>query len=307
VIKLIPNSEIDRMKWDNCVSTSENASVFSLTWYLDAVHPDWLGLVNNDFKSVVPVCISKKMTHKALIQPVFSRHTDVFPHDAELVDFYINYLKSLDRIECCYSSSFVLPFGEPSSKVYQEIMLNKSYESIRLGYAKNALRILKRNSETIFLNTDEDFSKTIQLFSTSKAKALGFKKAQLYSLERLMQNALKNTMGFAVHAHNKQGELMASGFFLSFQGVITYLKGASTDEGKKTGAMYSIMDYVIKAHSEKYEKLDFGGSNIFSVAQFFKKFGAYDVPYYLYSQGKEPVYIKALKRIKQKLSKNHVG
>ncbi|MFN3918344.1 MAG: hypothetical protein ACK4K0_11490 [Flavobacteriales bacterium] len=306
MIKLLPNSEIDRVKWNKCVSSAENASVFSLAWYLDAIHPEWYGLIKDDFVSVVPICTSKKVLHKSLVQPVFSRYTNVFPYDSEFVDFYSNYLNSFDRVACCYSVRFSKLRGEFTNKVYQEIRLNSSYEIIRLGYAKNALRILKRNSESISVQSDEDFKKTIKLFSSVKARELGFKKARLESLENLMLNAIQNKMAFAVHAYGKQGELLATGFFLRFQGIITYLKGASTDEGKKTGAMYSIMDYVIKTNSEKFEKLDFGGSNVFSVAQFFKKFGAYDVPYYLYSQGKEPVYIKVLKRLKQKLSKNHV-
>jgi hypothetical protein len=307
VIKLLPNSEIDRVKWDKCVASAENSSIFSLAWYLDATHPEWCGLIKGDFNSVVPICATKKLGHKALIQPVFSRYTDFFSRDEELVDFYSNYLNSIDSVSCCYPVRFSLLQGEFASKFYQEVGLNTSYDNIKLNYAKNAQRILKRNSESIFVQSDEDFKKTIQLFSTGKAKELGLKKTQLEGLENLMLRAIQNNMGFAVHAYGKQGELMATGFFLCFQGVITYLKGASTDEGKKAGSMYSIMDYVIKTNSEKFEKLDFGGSNVFSVAQFFKKFGAYDVPYYLYSQGKEPSYIKALKRLKQKLSKKHVG
>jgi lipid II:glycine glycyltransferase (peptidoglycan interpeptide bridge formation enzyme) len=94
-------------------------------------------------------------------------------------------------------------------------------------------------------------------------------------------------------------KIVGAGFFLFDKGRVTYLKGASSDESMKAGAMYFLMDGAIERYRADYRTFDFGGSEIAGVAQFFKKFGAKDRKYYHYTIDKLPTWFKTLKRIRK--------
>ena len=77
---------------------------------------------------------------------------------------------------------------------------------------------------------------------------------------------------------------------------IVYLKGFTSSEGKKCGAMHFLFDFLIHELSNKRKVLDFGGSNVESVARFYKGFGAKDCLYLHLQLNRLPSIIKWLKR-----------
>jgi lipid II:glycine glycyltransferase (peptidoglycan interpeptide bridge formation enzyme) len=299
VIKVLPNTEIDKSRWDKCLESTPYSSVFSLSWYLDAVHESWHGMIHGDYENVIPLCESNRLGTKALIQPVFSRYTVFDFSNAALQQHYNEYIHSqYGRIALCFPVQSEGFSGNFSLRYYQQLDLNKTQEELTKSYSTNVRRILKRASVQVV--EDADFSRTIRLFESVKSHELGVKKTQLHRLEKLMDNAVKNNCGEALHVFNSKGECIASAFFLKFKNRITYLKGASSAEGKACGAMHHIMHKQITNYLGGEYVLDFGGSNVASVAQFFKKFGAIDVPYYLYSHGEEPLHIRVLKKLLKK-------
>ena len=54
-IYYIKNININREKWDDCVSNSVNSRVYGLSWYLDIVCKNWDGIVIDDYEIVFPV------------------------------------------------------------------------------------------------------------------------------------------------------------------------------------------------------------------------------------------------------------
>ena len=68
-------------------------------------------------------------------------------------------------------------------------------------------------------------------------------------------------------------EFVGAGFFLLDKERVTYLKSASSEKAKKEGAMYGLINQAITKFKADYETLDFGGSDVESVANFYKKFG----------------------------------
>lgn len=79
---------------------------------------------------------------------------------------------------------------------------------------------------------------------------------------------------------DEQGNLQAGAVFLFFQSKIIYLFGASSDAGKNTGAMALLFDLFIQEKSGQNLVLDFEGSNIESLARFYKGFGGKEAYYY---------------------------
>ena len=79
-----------------------------------------------------------------------------------------------------------------------------------------------------------------------------------------------------------------------------YLLGDSNEDHKKKGVIYGLMDFGIqKAQSKGMLNFDFGGSNIESVADFYKKFGAVDIYYTRVHWDKRPLWFKIIQKIKR--------
>ena len=48
--KYIKNKNINRLKWDNCVSNSKNYRIYGLSWYLDVVCKNWDAIVSMNMR-----------------------------------------------------------------------------------------------------------------------------------------------------------------------------------------------------------------------------------------------------------------
>ena len=303
------SSEIDFSKWDKCIAQSSNPSVFSLSWYLQATAENWGGIIDGDYEAVTPVCYTEKLGFKKAVQPVFTRSFDFFStqYKLKLSGAYKAHLQNtFKKIDVAFPviPSEIKSIGTTTKKVYQALDLQANYSDIAKRYSENARRMLKKYETKPFsIYESVDFRPLLDLFTTAKAKELGFGKTQLTRLNKLMDAAVKADMGNVLSVFNSDRELVASGFFIHFQGTLLYLKGTATEEGKKSGAMYKIFDHIIEKNSGGSSVLDFGGSNVTSVATFYKKFGAYDVPYYLYQQGTEPLYIRAIKKLRKNVKR----
>jgi hypothetical protein len=54
-IRYLKNREIDIIAWDKCIAASFNSSVYAFSWYLDLVCENWDALVEDDYRSVMPL------------------------------------------------------------------------------------------------------------------------------------------------------------------------------------------------------------------------------------------------------------
>jgi hypothetical protein len=55
MIKYLKHKEINKEKWDKCISSSHNKIIYALSWYLDVVSPNWDGLIKGDYEAVMPI------------------------------------------------------------------------------------------------------------------------------------------------------------------------------------------------------------------------------------------------------------
>ena len=94
---------------------------------------------------------------------------------------------------------------------------------------------------------------------------------------------------------NENNEHLAGAFFMEINNRIIYLKGFSSEEGKKNGAMHFLFDAFIKSQSNQNKVFDFGGSSVVSVARFYKNFGAADCLYLHVHSNRLPRFIKWIK------------
>lgn len=77
-IRYLRNHEIDINAWDKCIATSFHASIYSFSWYLDLVCENWDGLVEDDYKSVMPLPTHRFLGKDIIFLPVFLYELGIF-------------------------------------------------------------------------------------------------------------------------------------------------------------------------------------------------------------------------------------
>ena len=60
MIQYLKHNEIDKKKWNDCIDHSVNNLIYSYSWYLDIVCPNWNALLEDDYTSIMPLTAGKK-------------------------------------------------------------------------------------------------------------------------------------------------------------------------------------------------------------------------------------------------------
>ena len=77
-ISYLPQQQIDKTKWDNCINGSSNGLIYARSYYLDITAPGWNALVLNDYEAVMPLPTRKKWIFSYLFEPPMTPILGVF-------------------------------------------------------------------------------------------------------------------------------------------------------------------------------------------------------------------------------------
>jgi len=263
------------------------------SWYLDVVSEGWGGVISDNYSTVFPISSNTKLGLKQFNQALFTREFDIIGDKFSFEDIMPLLKKQFKRIHFRSSTQLNIDYVQ---RVHQFIELNESFS---VNYSTNAKRLIKKSNKNYsyqVVNCIDDLIELVEVNVAHKIKE--FTPENISKLKALMNSAFANGKGEAIAVYDKE-EIVAAGFFLKDKKRITYLKGASTDEAKKNGAMFGLMNFAFSNYAENYSTFDFGGSNIESVANFYKKFGAKDKIYYEYTINTLPLWFKLLKKLKR--------
>jgi hypothetical protein len=290
-MKFLNRDQIDTKKWDARIATSATENIFCYSWYLDAVSESWGAIIVGDYETILPIPTKQKLGIKQIYQPPFTREMHIFGKQLNWGDVLQSLSKDFKSIQFRSEISDLIENNE--ERKHQLINLHSD-----LKYSTNAKRLIKK-AQFFLIQNGNNPQELIKLFKgTAWRKIESILEEDLISLEKLMNGALENGHGELIEAYD-DGMLKGAGFFLKDKKRITYLKGASTDEAKKQGVMFGLMDHAIKKYSDQgYDTFDFGGSDVENVANFYKKFGATDRSYYNYTIDNLPLWYRTLKKLK---------
>ena len=274
-IKYLKQAEIDKSKWDNCVGNAINCMIYGMSWYLDEVCENWDGLVLGNYQAVMPLPWKSKLGIKYIYHPFFAQQLGVFftkDNSAITNDFlaaiplkFLKYELSLNSMNTCHD----IPLRPQINYV---LSLHKTYDELLASYDRKCRRDVKiSKSDPHILHTDisvDDFLSFKQRNMLNKLSHTHFER-----IKALLNYLIKNKMAKIVALNDSENMLLGAAAFVSYRSRIFYLFSASSDVGKKKRVMYRILDSVIEANANKNVYLDFEGSMIEGVAQFFKGFG----------------------------------
>lgn len=299
-IAYLTSDKIDKVKWDNCISNASNGLIYGFSYYLDVMAENWDALVLNDYEAVMPLTWKKKYGIHYLYQPFLTAQLGVFGKNIteKICGDFIQAIPSKFRyIDISLNSGHIVsaPSGYSLLRINHILDLNKSYEELYKNYRENIQRNIKKAEQAgCKVEKGFDVEKVIQLAlqqMKSRSKETEDNVNRFRNLYRLLDQAKKElTYGISLN-----DELLASAVFFFSHNRAYYILVGNHPDGKTLGASHALIDAFIKDHAGKNIILDFEGSDIPSLAFFYKSFGAVEIAYPQLKINRLPFYLKWLK------------
>jgi len=266
-----------RRQCEQIVASQKRFGFFSQIWVQDALHPNWVYVLNDQHQILLRLPVVRKFGLKAYLQPLFIRDLDLL---ADLSAAQCNDLTTFLRRRSFLHLNISINYNElrgGQTGKFQKLELSRDIDLLRAGYSENVKRSLKKAKD---LQLQEiSFSDFQSFFIKQKGEDLGNLNAAAWlRLEKLAAAASKKDSFYCCGTY-AQKELLAVGLFFKWKKQLYFMKGTLNDQGKKCGALVFLIDAVLEKHVPSFEALDFIGSNQESIAAFYKKFGAIDHRY----------------------------
>ncbi|MFZ4398483.1 MAG: GNAT family N-acetyltransferase [Bacteroidales bacterium] len=256
----------------------------------------------NDYEAVFPLAVNSKFNIHYIYQPFFTRYFGIFSKSVVDVRIVNNFLNAIpERIKFIEfniheSNPIERTDFQKQERFFQILDITKTYEEISADYKGDARRNLKKASKVNLSIVDRLApEKTVALFKQNKGKQLKeLHEIDYLRLQNLMYAAINHDCGISLGAFNSENDLIAAAFFIISKQRILFLKGSANTEGKKSGAMYLLIDTMLKKYAQKVDIFDFGGSSVENIASFNHNFGAKNCLYLQVKKNNLSLIIKQL-------------
>ena len=303
MIKYLKNNEINKTKWDETIKKSRSQVIYGYSWYLDNVFPGWHALVENDYETIMPLPVKKKLCISYVFQPFLSQQLGIFStkkiSTAKIAEFFDNIPQHIKLLNINLNiTNYNLP---PDLKIKWKtnliLCLNKPYEELFKNYHRIRKRSIKKAYDEKLKVTEKiDIKTFLNFVKKNLPYNVRLSKTQYKTAERLYEYLkINNKLNLAACISSDEliyGVLAA----IVTDHRVTLSLFASNTEGKNKNAPSLLIDYFIRKFSNKEIILDFAGSSVENIKFFFKTFNPIEIRYPVAFMSKIP-FLKFYKKI----------
>jgi len=280
MIYYLQRDQLDITKYDTCIKLSVNARIYAYSWYLDIVADNWDALVLNDYEAVMPLPWRQKYFIKYIYPPAWTQQLGVFSStnvsEKLVLDFIRAIPKKFKKVTIQFNSENKFEHKNVTKRVNYILPLDKDYSEIYIGFNKNRKRDLKKAITRCNVNIKTISSNEFLDFYLSVPKNYVVTSHQIKGIKKLVNLQHKAIQIRGIYLADT---LEASILFLIDTKRIINLVPVTTDFGKENGLTTLILNDMIKKSEDSTKTLDFEGSMVKGVADFYKSFGS-ELEYY---------------------------
>ena len=278
MIRYLTHNQIDKQRWDTCIAQSPDGNVYSWSWYLDVVHPNWEALVEDDYETVMPLTGNKKFGINYLFQPFFTQKFGIFSKNEAAEDKIEQFLEAIPKkfkFAEIKIGGTLKGFKAAAAHRNIELELNQDYSVISANYNSNTKRNLaKAKKQGLTIVEDSEPSVIIDLFRKNRGKEIKHWGDNEYAiLLNLVETAKNHDSCLVIAAQDTDNQIIAGAFFMMSHDKIVFLFSGSDESNKENHGLTFLLDYVIEKYSGTDKILDFEGSDNEGLARFYKGFG----------------------------------
>ena len=308
-IRILHRNQIDTIKWDARVSQSGNNLPYALSGYLDLVtHGNWSALVGGDYVSIFPLPFERKMGLKMYLQPPFTQQLGLISETQsnELLveflnkipsDFATLFLKGNERNDVSKQNEVTV--RERSNYLLD---ISKEYDFLFSNFSKSLRKRIRKGKEYYDIIESNDVNRLVDFYKEEMQSRVGLNDGQ-YAIARKLFEYLINAGFGRIYIASNETKIEGRLFVIQYQNRIINLFGTSNVEGKKNFAMHFILNHIIENNAKTNKILDFEGSDLKGVKEFYESFGPERVRYPQFFAERLPIWFRALKKFRSLLSK----
>ena len=290
--KLVERADLDVQKWDELVARTENAALFSFSYYLDAVAENWCALVDENYSAGIALPYTVRAKQHILYTPIFVSYLEILgsvEDTRSMKDFIFANFKIIE-------AEFKQPLLGTPTEVFTTQLLDPNQK--RKGQVNRMLNKAKRFELEAVRSTDWQ-----RVFAFIESELGGkFSGMTSISLERLKKaySAAEQKNAIQVVEIRKNSECVGGIICLESDDQLLYSKGATVEASKENGGMYAAIDAAIQVATDTNKQFDFGGSRVEGVRRFNTSFGGSDLEYFSYRIDKSPLWFRLLREINRR-------
>ncbi len=283
MIRYLRHDQVDADRWDDCIREAVNGIFYAYSWYLDMCAGTWDALVEDDYRTVMPLPYREKAGIKYLFQPYFVQQLGVFSRQSLGIETTRRFLDAIPSgfrfAEFSLNTFNKLEAEHPyiaGKGITYELDLISPYGQIRQNYSSNLRRKLKKGDEKgVFITPHGRPEEIIRAFRNNRGRRgvpYGEKDYQL--LKHLVYSGMHRGMVSIRCAYTETNDFCAGIIFFTSHKKSVLLFSGSTPEAYATNAMSLLIDHYIREQAGKELVLDFEGSSDPNLARFYRSFGS---------------------------------
>lgn len=300
MIQILHSTVIDKRKWDDAVHKCGNSRLYSKSWFLDAVtENNWNAIILDDYIEVFPFASRKKYGIQYCYMPYLTQQFSVKSSSVNLPVFIEELRTYYPYGQLAFNTIDHDLFEKLEQRNNYELLLDKEYDLLRSMFSSNHKTNIKRfHKSNCQIRRTDDPSELLALFAEEKSYA--FKSKELNSILITLSNIYKagEKLGKCriYCAYDIHG-IAGGALFIEEDHRLYYLFGVAARKRQYSQSVsYGLLDHVIQEYAGQPVILDFEGSQIESIAYFFKGFGSVNHPYSMIKWNDLPFWIKWIKR-----------
>lgn len=298
-IDIIPCHQINKQKWDACLSKSGNNLIYANSFYLDQLADKWHGIVVNDYDCVMPVPWRKKLGIRYCYDVPFIQQLGYFnSNDIDykiLLDPFLNFIK-YGYFNFNYSNSIMANMAGVKSTTNLIIDLRDKITSTN-NFTKGFKQSLQNASGYDLSYTTASPTEAIEMYRHLYKNDLdNISESDYKNLLQLTEFLNPQKKCVARKIINKEGNTISIVLLLKDDNRLYNIINATNEQGRKTEANYFLYAQIFNEFAGKGLLFDLEGSELPGVRSFYKKMGATDQPYYRMHINNLPLPLKLFKR-----------
>ncbi len=299
-IEILPSDKINQYSWDQCVQKNSNGLIYTTSVYLNQLSEQWNGLVINDYETIMPLPWKKKTGVRYCYTPPFIQQLgitgDMTKETAKQIIATINAFVSYGDFQFNFSNSPLQQIIPVIPRTNLIIDLSNTYEIIRARYAHDTTENIRKAENKSLLYEKEYRTDGLILYQELYGKKMPHIKKEDYTRFKHLCNKLlaENQCFTRTVTHNH--EVLSTAILLKDNKRIYNIMNATTQNGRQKEANYFLFDQLVREFAGSRVLLDFEGSDLPGVRNFYEKFGAAPQPYFYYHLNQLPWPLRLLKR-----------
>jgi hypothetical protein len=299
-IRYLERNEIDAVKWDQRIASSNNSLIYAHSWYLDVMTEHWGALILNDYEAIMPLPWRKKFGFYYIYTPPFCNPLGLFCGSGARPEID-QFLKNIPTRFKLWDLNLYIGAMAPGTDFFSVkrqnylLDLHSDYSILFQHFRHSYKQILnKRDSQNLVVQFNISVEEVIS--AARKEGKSGLMQWDYQQFQRLYKTLAEQSIAETVGIFSPVKELLASGVFFKLGSRIYYILAGNNPRGRLFSASHHMINTIIKKYAGQNLYLDFEGSDVPGIAFFFEGFGAAPETYYYVHQNRLPWWCSWMKK-----------